>query len=220
MPKGHFERSEEHRKHISEALRGKKKSDEHKQKISEVKSGVKWTEEAKAAIAGTRTGSKSALFGKVYDEAHCKRMSDARIGVSWNLKRHGITVDQYTEQVASGNRWCFFGKHWAPKDNFSKTRTYCHDCRMAVNRKRILYKKYKVTEEWYASKMEEQGGGCAICGSTNPGAKRQFLPIDHCHKSGSVRGILCIRCNMFIGQIESAGILDKTMAYLARYATA
>lgn len=220
MPKGHFFRTEEHRKAISDALKGIKRSDETKQRVSKSKKGVSiWSEEDRRRMSEERRGENSPRFGKLYDDDYKKRMSDARQGVSWGLKRHGISVEQYTEQIAAGNKWCSQGKHWSPRNNFSGTRTYCIDCRSALHRKALLHRKYGVTEEWFKSTLAEQGGGCAICGQTKPAPGKFFLSIDHCHTSGDNRGILCARCNLFIGQIESAGILPAAMAYLVLHAS-
>ena len=49
-----------------------------------------------------------------------------------------------------------------------------------------------VTDEDYALMLATQGGGCAICG--NPPRTRR-LHVDHDHKTGVVRGLLCFQCN-------------------------
>jgi|SRR5215469_9672883 len=49
-----------------------------------------------------------------------------------------------------------------------------------------------VTEEEYERLLKEQDGGCAICG--NPPKSRR-LHVDHNHRTGKVRGLLCFRCN-------------------------
>lgn len=92
-------------------------------------------------------------------------------------------------------------------------------------RAKAIGTKYGVTPEWYAAKLEEQGGHCALCPETIvPG--RKFLFIDHDHSccpdnkktcGKCVRGILCYRCNTFLGQLEVPGWLDAALAYLARY---
>ena len=45
-----------------------------------------------------------------------------------------------------------------------------------------------------AQLAEKQGGACAICGDT-----RDVLCVDHDHKTGRVRGMLCRACNLGIG---------------------
>lgn len=42
----------------------------------------------------------------------------------------------------------------------------------------------------YAELVQYQLGRCAICGSYKNG-----LNVDHCHTTGSVRGLLCSMCN-------------------------
>lgn len=43
----------------------------------------------------------------------------------------------------------------------------------------------------YDRLFEMQGGVCAICGQS----RKQRLSVDHCHKTGRVRGLLCRLCN-------------------------
>lgn len=43
----------------------------------------------------------------------------------------------------------------------------------------------------YDQLLRAQGGVCAICGQP----RRQRLSVDHCHKTGVVRGLLCRMCN-------------------------
>jgi hypothetical protein len=45
--------------------------------------------------------------------------------------------------------------------------------------------------------FDDQGGVCAICGTSTPG--RGHWHTDHCHSTGKVRGILCGNCNRGIG---------------------
>ena len=50
-------------------------------------------------------------------------------------------------------------------------------------------------DELYDRLIAEQDGGCAIC--HRPPATRR-LHIDHDHKTGKVRGLLCFTCNRFL----------------------
>ena len=50
---------------------------------------------------------------------------------------------------------------------------------------------------------------CDICGADDK------LVIDHCHRSNSIRGHLCNRCNTTLGRVEdNIGLLNKMVAYL------
>lgn len=63
-----------------------------------------------------------------------------------------------------------------------------------------LKREYGLTKEAYEEMLSTQGGACAICGGTAIGSPHgDSLYVDHCHKSGAVRGLLCHRCNAGLG---------------------
>jgi hypothetical protein len=77
------------------------------------------------------------------------------------------------------------------------------------NRERHLRQTYGLTPEQYDAMNSAQNGLCAICSRSEIGG----LHIDHDHRTGSVRGLLCGRCNKAIGlfdddpyRIQAAGI--------------
>lgn len=85
--------------------------------------------------------------------------------------------------------------------------------------KRNLRVKYGVTPEWYGSVLAAQGGGCAVCGSPNPGTRRMCFLVDHDHETGAARGLLCLTCNTGIGNLkDDPRLLRLAAAYLERYA--
>lgn len=88
------------------------------------------------------------------------------------------------------------------------------------NRNSILMRKYGITAEQYAELLAAQGGVCAICGSNAPGRRdHRNLPVDHCHTSNRIRGLLCHSCNRAIGLLQdSPDLLEKAAAYLKRFA--
>jgi hypothetical protein len=63
--------------------------------------------------------------------------------------------------------------------------------------------------------LRRQGGGCALCGRKPQHGKS--LMVDHNHKTGKPRGLLCIRCNWGIGHFRDNPILMRLGAkYVAQ----
>lgn len=96
-------------------------------------------------------------------------------------------------------------------------RTQYHKKRYAkesiAERERHLIKKYNVTLADYDSMFKNQNGQCAICGKVQESA----FDVDHCHKTGEVRGLLCTNCNRMIGHAhDDTGRLIKAANYLSR----
>lgn len=85
-----------------------------------------------------------------------------------------------------------------------------------ANRTVKLRQAYGITVEEYDQLLAAQGGGCAICGATTPGRKRhKYLAVDHCHESGTVRGILCDFCNTGLGSFrDDPALLLAAIKYL------
>jgi hypothetical protein len=70
------------------------------------------------------------------------------------------------------------------------------------------------TIESFEQELLDQNNRCLIC-------SREFTEnlkpvIDHCHKNGHTRGILCCRCNIGIGYIEIPGFLEKALLYIEK----
>jgi hypothetical protein len=74
------------------------------------------------------------------------------------------------------------------------------------DRKSHLKRKYGLTLEEFDALLASRGGGCAICGKA--GADN----VDHDHRTGRVRGILCWNCNIAIGQLEDDSDRARAMA--------
>lgn len=76
-----------------------------------------------------------------------------------------------------------------------------------------LSRTYGLTPADYDFLVSVQGGRCAICDK----ADSKGLHVDHDHRTGLVRGLLCGRCNKGIGLVdEDLGRLDAAKSYLAR----
>ncbi len=64
----------------------------------------------------------------------------------------------------------------------------------------------------YDRLLEEQGGGCALCGRRK---KNVRLNTDHDHVTGKVRGILCAPCNRFMGVVDKTpGFIERVQRYM------
>lgn len=65
---------------------------------------------------------------------------------------------------------------------------------------------YGITEMDVLDAFETQGGACKICGcrftALPTDLRRAGSPhIDHCHKTGRFRGLLCTSCNTSLGKL-------------------
>lgn len=81
------------------------------------------------------------------------------------------------------------------------------------NKRNSLIRKYGITFETYMEMLEGQDFLCSIC-RTRPSDKNWFC-VDHDHKTGKIRGILCMKCNAGIGQFgDSRERLLRAAIYL------
>lgn len=84
---------------------------------------------------------------------------------------------------------------------------------LAKSRKQRL-RKYGLTEDDYNKMLVAQDYKCAICKSNKPGGRGRFH-VDHCHKTGKVRKLLCTRCNTMLGMVnDDITILEAGIDYL------
>lgn len=215
-----FARTEEHRRKIAAALSGKPKSAEHKRKVSESKTGVPtWSDERKQRMSGEMSGSGNPMFGKTVSPEILERKRIESIGKTSLLEKYGVSRQEYAKEIAAGNKWCVFRKHFAPAVGFRNKLVACDGCRSEYLRQGSLRKVFGVDQEWYLAKLAGQGGGCAICGSTTLSAGKKHLSIDHNHATGQVRGVLCARCNIAMERLEAVpNWAALATAYLVHYA--
>lgn len=72
--------------------------------------------------------------------------------------------------------------------------------------------KYGLTKDNYDRLLLDQDGKCRICKKSDGG----YLHIDHCHDTGKIRGLLCQRCNIGLGQFRnSVENLQNAIRYLS-----
>jgi len=77
-----------------------------------------------------------------------------------------------------------------------------------------LKNKYGLSWETYTQMVEEQGNKCYLCNQP-PSDVFDKLVVDHCHKTGQVRKLLCRMCNIHLTKIEACpDYLDRVVSYL------
>ncbi len=82
-------------------------------------------------------------------------------------------------------------------------------------RNQELNKMYGITRLEYNAMIDLQGNRCAICGNELTVIRQ--IHVDHDHKTGKVRGILCGQCNMAIGKFhDNTNILQRAINYLLK----
>lgn len=134
---------------------------------------------------------------------------------------------------------CWMCDQWKNESLFHKDRNrrdglnpICKECGRRNTRNHKTYDKtrkyelethYGITIEEYNNILVSQNNCCDICGKSIENSPKKFH-IDHDHKTGKNRGILCSTCNMNLGKVE-LGILkrepfySKAIAYLIKYDT-
>jgi len=103
----------------------------------------------------------------------------------------------------------------------------CVDCKKQYDHKyhiknrkkktnRDLIKSYGISLQQKLQMLKKQNEKCAIC-------EKELLidrdkNVDHCHKTGKVRDILCCKCNFGIGYFnDSVDLLKSAQKYLEKH---
>ena len=112
---------------------------------------------------------------------------------------------------------CLFTPH-APSE------LYCSDdCKDYGITEAYFLRTYGITIEDYLDMAEAQNYKCAICHKENFPMKEchaGVLVVDHNHRTGEVRGLLCHNCNRALGLLkDSTEYLVNSIAYLERVTT-
>lgn len=90
-------------------------------------------------------------------------------------------------------------------------------------RQRVLNKSYGLSLIDYDRMFEEQNGVCALCGEPESVKHRNTnainrLSVDHNHETGKIRDLLCNRCNLLVGKVESdLSLVELAVDYIERH---
>ncbi len=141
----------------------------------------------------------SACFSLFHHNLHReKRLARARK----RRKERYATEPEYRERLKANSR-----RHAAKQTP-------------AWSRWKKLRTKYGLTAADYSRLLKQQGGKCAICRQPETRVNQYGplpLSVDHCHKTGRVRGLLCLLCNTGIGKLQdSPKLLRAALTYLEK----
>ena len=140
-----------------------------------------------------------------YRESHRKELAAAsRAWHAANRERASARSRRYREEHAEELR--------AKKREYHAT----HRKESAASKRLATF---GVTQQQYDAMLALHDGGCWICGGVNKSGRD--LAVDHCHRTGIVRGLLCSNCNSGIGKIgDTAAAVQRAADYLARHEAA
>jgi len=128
----------------------------------------------------------------------------------------------YEAVVASGVARCSGCRAVKPLAEFPKGRKkrdgqkrygYCNPCHRLYSKRNRFARVYNITLEEYDRILAHQGGVCYIC--LHP-PKKIKLAVDHNHKTGQIRGLLCMLCNRAVGFFRDD---DERIARVFNYVT-
>ncbi len=82
-----------------------------------------------------------------------------------------------------------------------------------------LLKKFGITIETYQEMLKNQNNVCSICNTVKQeNEQTRLLAVDHDHRTGAIRGLLCRRCNVMIGlSDDNVDLLQSAIIYLNKY---
>lgn len=134
---------------------------------------------------------------KPYDQFHkCKK---SKLGIKGDCKK---CRSDYVKFYRSNNRDLM-------KENSNR---YYYNNKDKV-RDGYYKRYYGISMAQYLELLEKQNNSCALCGCV----PKKHLSVDHDHKTGKVRGLLCLKCNSSLGVFGDniEGFL-KVIDYLKR----
>lgn len=154
---------------------------------------------------------KRGMKGFPKTKQHCARVSASK------LSKYGVTFEMISEAANRGLRWCSGHKEFISQNRFGHGQSFCRDC---VN-ERAFCRIHCLPLGWYKNKLAEQDGRCYLCRRTaeeaNPKNAKLFLDHNHqccpgersCEKCA--RALLCERCNILVGWMESNEAVVKIL---------
>lgn len=131
----------------------------------------------------------------------------ANFGIPWN-KGKGAT-----QEAKKAKRKAYYQANKTKIKAAVKQRFISnHETNKEKARWSIIKHKYGITkQQWYAI-HDQQKQCCKIC-QRHESEFQYKLVVDHCHKTGKIRGLLCNKCNLVMGTIDNPVLLEAALEY-------
>lgn len=143
---------------------------------------------------------------KIYRENNKEKIKEAT--KSWHTKNIERSNDYYLNWRLKNkeNKKLYDQKYRT--ENKERKKEY-HNSEIAKDSK--LKRTYGISLNEYESMLDEQNGVCYICFEKDS----VKLAVDHNHKTGEVRKLLCKKCNTAIGLLrEDTKIIENVLNYI------
>ncbi len=126
-------------------------------------------------------------------------------------RKAGVTLAVWLRKRAAGFKWCYLCRKWKRLGKFGfdlsrtdKRKSACFPCASIKS----IASRFGVSAVSIAE-LRANRPACQICG------RKRLLVVDHDHVTGSIRGILCARCNLGIGYfVDNPQLLKNAASYL------
>ena len=150
---------------------------------------------------------------KIYCTRKCKSIADKQ--------RLKVEYDLNPEKFRSKGRETYYKNHEENKIRSKERAKRERKLNPSLFKYQKLQNTYGLSAEEYSTMLTSQHNKCLICfreisGELNTKNLKAF--VDHNHKTGLVRGVLCINCNSILGYSrEDKGVLLAAIEYLKTF---
>lgn len=185
--------------HEEELVRKRKYYQEHREEVYARQKKYRQEYPEKARV----------LSAKYYQEHPEKMLASQK---KYRQKHHeetrarGLKYYQKNREEVLARHIKYYQKH--SEEMLARSRKYRQEHPEKI-RDRELKRSYSLTLDDYNTLLAAQNGVCAVCSKppSGNGDNGKNLHVDHDHKTGKIRGLLCAKCNMAIGLFQESSVL-------------
>ncbi len=126
----------------------------------------------------------------------------------------GVLKD-YSEYHTRGGRQRHLFKSSCKECHKKRAKAYYHKVNTPdKQRSHNLKRSFGISVETYEDMLSKQNGLCKIC-KVPASSLSKRLAVDHDHKTGKIRGLLCLYCNTGLGKFrDSTDLMLEAIKYL------